>query len=161
VNIVQPKRRSKAARAEATDEFVGRSQTIPVIEETLQVEKVARDRGGYRITKRVQTHEELVDEPLRHHEVTIERRTLGLNLKGRALPKPRYEGETYIVPVIKEVLVTKKQWVLVEEVRITAISGTHHDPQHVTLRREDVSIERLDADEPSSTLKLKVRIPES
>lgn len=153
-----PKKGRKTARADATDEFVGSSQTIPVVEETLKVEKVARDRGGYRIAKRVQAHEELVDEPLRYHEVTIERRTLGVNLKGQALPEPRYEGETYIVPVIKEVLVTEKQWVLVEEVRITKISGTHHDPQYVTLRTEDVSIERLDADKPSSTLKLKDRV---
>ena len=151
--MIHPKEGSKAARADATDEFVDSLQTIPVIEETLQVEKVARDQGGYRITKRIQTHEELVDEPLRHLEVTIERRALGSSLKGQALPEPRYEGETYIVPVIKEVLVTEKQWVLVEEVRITQIRGTHHDPQHATLRTEDVSIERLDADEPSSTLK--------
>lgn len=134
----------KAAPAVATDAFVGSSQTIPIIEETLHVEKVARDLGGYRITKRVETHEELVDEPLRYHEVKIERRRLGVNLKGQALPEPRYEGETYIVPVIQEVLVTEKQLVLVEEVRITRVHGTHHDPQHVTLRKEDVSIERLE-----------------
>lgn len=136
----------KSKRAVATKKAVGSSQTTPIIEETLQVDKVARDRGGYRITKRVQTHEELVDEPLRHHDVTIERRPLGFNLKGQVMPEPRYEGETYIVPVIKEVLVTEKQWVLVEEVRITRIRGTHHDPQYVTLRKEEVSVERLGAE---------------
>lgn len=157
--MAQSKVRTKGVKAVAADETVGNSRTIPVIEETLQVDKVARDQGGYRITKRVQTHEELVDEPLRHDDVAIERFPLGLSLKGQALPEPRYEGDTYIVPVIKEVLVTEKQWVLVEEVHITRFSGTHHDPQHVTLRKEEVSIERLDADKPSSTPKLKHRIP--
>ena len=140
-NMVHSKPRQKVATT---------SETVPLIEETLQVDKVARDRGGYRITKRVETRQELVDPPLRHHQVEIERRPIGRRLEGTTLPEPRYEGDTYIVPVIEEVLVTEKQLVLVEEVRITRVRGTHHAPQHVTLRKEDISIERLDQENPST-----------
>lgn len=126
------------------------AETVPLIEETLEVAKVARDCGGYRITKHIETREELVNEPLRHEKVEIERRPIGRALEGNALPEPRYEGDTYIVPVIEEVIVTEKRLVLVEEVRITRVHGTHHNPQRVTLRKEDILIERLDAKNPST-----------
>lgn len=128
-------------------------RTLPVLEERLHVDKVLKDRGGYRISKRVETREELIDEPLRHHKVDIERHPVGRRLLGEAMPEPRYEGDTYIVPVIEEVLVTEKQLVLVEEIRITRRQGMHHKPQQVTLRKEDISIERLEPKDPSATPK--------
>ena len=51
-------------------------QRVPVIEETLQVAKEVVDRGGYRISKRVESHEELVDELLKTEHVEIERRKI-------------------------------------------------------------------------------------
>ena len=128
-------------------------RTVPLLEERLHVDKVPKDRGGYRITKRVETREELIDEPLRHHKVEIERCPVGRRLLGEAMPEPRYEGDTYIVPVIEEVLVTEKQLVLVEEIRITRRQGMHHKPQQVTLRKEDISIERLEPEDSSTTPK--------
>ena len=97
--------------------------TLPIIDESLHVDTVAVDRGGYR------------------------------GGGGRApaageIPVPRQDGDTWIVPVVEEVIVSTKQSVLVEEVRITRISGTHRDPQSVSLRKEHVEIERLGA-EPS------------
>ena len=53
-----------------------------------------------------------------------------------------------IVPVVKEIVVTQKRLVLVEEIRIVRVDGTHRDPQSVTVREEHVEIERLGA-EPS------------
>ena len=42
---------------------------VPVVAESIDVEKVEVDRGGYRITKRVEARDVLVDEPLRHETV--------------------------------------------------------------------------------------------
>ncbi len=64
--------------------------------------------------------------------------------------KQRQEGDTLIVPVIEEMLVTVKRLVLVEEVRITRVQGTHRKPQTFTLRKEHIEIERL-AGEDAST----------
>ncbi len=123
---------------------------LPVIEESLQVTKQVVDRGGYRISKRVETHEELVDELLRTEQVEIERRPINTAITEGAIPQTRQEGDTLIVPVIEEMLITVKRLVLVEEVRITRIQAMHRKPQTFTLRKEHIEIERL-AGEDAST----------
>lgn len=122
---------------------------IPVIEESLAVSKRVVDRGGFRVTKRVETHEQLVDELLRSETVQIERRPLNTPITDGVPPAIRQEGDTTIVPVVEEMLVTVKRLVLVEEVRITRIHDTHRKPQTCTLRKEHIDIERLDAESPS------------
>ena len=122
------------------------AETIPIIEETLEVRKVAVDQGGYRINKRVQVHERVVDELLQHERVAVERRPIGRALAAGEVPEARYEGDTLVLPVIEEILVTEKRLMLIEEVRITRMQGTHHDPQRIELRKEEIEIERLGAD---------------
>ncbi len=134
--------------------LIGRDETeatVPVIEEAVRIDKRVVDKGGYRITKRVATRQETVDELLSDHHVTVERRPIGLTLQGTDLPEQRYEGEVLIIPVVEEILFTEKRLVLVEEVRITRIHGTHRKPQQVTLREEEVSIERLEAGDLSAS----------
>lgn len=117
--------------------------TLPVIEESIRVEKVDVDRGGYRITKQVETRQEVVDEILNDQRVEIERRPIDRQLDSDEMPNPRYEGETLIIPVVEEMLITVKRLRLVEEVRITTVQGTHRNPQEVTLRKDHVLVERL------------------
>jgi stress response protein YsnF len=56
----------------------------------------------------------------------------------------RYEGDTMIVSLLKEVLVVETRLLLTEEVHITTRRTERHAPARVTLRREDVTIERVD-----------------
>ena len=126
------------------------SQTVPVIEEQLEVDRVAIDRGGWRIAKHVATTIEAVDEELRDFKVEIERRKIGTHLEGLEVPAARYEGDTLVIPVVEEVLVTEKRLLLVEEVRITGVRGTHRRPQRVSLRKESVSVERLEPEAPAA-----------
>jgi uncharacterized protein (TIGR02271 family) len=122
----------------------GRTETrIPVIEESLQVQKVPVDKGGYLIVKTVETRDHVVDELLTNRRIHIERRPIGRELLDMAPPETRYEGETLIVPVLEEVLVTVKRLVLVEELRITRADETHRTPQAFTLRKENIEVERL------------------
>lgn len=123
--------------------------TLPVIEETVQVDKRIVDHGGWRIAKQVETRDETVDEPLRHRFVNVERRPIGAFVESGEMPQQRYEGDVLVLPVVREVLVTQKRLMLVEEIRISQTEGTHHDPQRVTLRSETFSIERLEP-EPRS-----------
>ena len=125
-------------------------RTLPVIEESLQVDKEVVDRGGYRISKRVETREQLVDELLHTEHVEIERRQINTAIADGAIPQMRQEGDTLIVPVIEEMLITIKRLVLVEEVRITRTQGTQRKPQTYTLRKEHIEVERLDPEEPSA-----------
>lgn len=117
------------------------TRVIPVIEETLDVQKRRVETGGVRITKVVHEREEVVDEPLFREEVSVERVALNRVLDG---PVPvRYEGEVTIIPLVEEVLVVEKRLMLKEELRITRRRVAEHKPQQITLRREEVILERI------------------
>lgn len=114
---------------------------IPVLEEELHLAKRIVEKSKIRVHKTVIEREELVDEPIIEDRVEIERVPIN-----RLLKKPvgaRVEGDTTIIPVLKEVLVVEKQLMLVEEVRLTRKQVEVRRPQPVTLRREEVRIERI------------------
>jgi uncharacterized protein (TIGR02271 family) len=115
---------------------------LPVLEETLDVQTRRVETGRVRIHKTVQTREVLVDEPLVREEVIIERVPVNRVVEG---PIPvRSEGDTMILSLLEEVLVVETRLLLKEEVHITTRRTERHAPEQVTLRREDVTIERVD-----------------
>jgi uncharacterized protein (TIGR02271 family) len=124
-------------------------RSLPLIEERLRVDRVEVDRGGYRVGKRVELREDMVDEELRRDEVRIERRPIGRTLPLGSAPVPHHDGDTLVIPVLRETVVVEKRLVLVEEVRITRTAVTERLQQPVTLRAEQIEIERLDADAAS------------
>lgn len=64
-------------------------------------------------------------------------------------PMPaREEDGVVVVPVVEEVLVTRKAWVLREEIRIRKQGYEVERPRRVTLRSEDVVVERLEPETP-------------
>jgi uncharacterized protein (TIGR02271 family) len=115
---------------------------LPVVEETLTVDTRPVETGRVRIRKVVHEREELVDPPLRRDEVIIERVPVNRIVEG---PLPvRYEGDTMIISLVEEVLVVDTRLLLTEEVHITTRRTETHTPKRVTLRHEDVTIERVD-----------------
>jgi uncharacterized protein (TIGR02271 family) len=115
---------------------------LPVIEETLGVDTRAVEAGRVRVRKVVTEREELVDPPLLREEVVIERVPVNRVVEG---PLPvRYEGDTMIISLLEEVLVVDTRLLLTEEVHITTRRAETYTPTRVTLRREDVTIERVD-----------------
>ena len=55
-----------------------------------------------------------------------------------------------IIPVLEEVLVIQKRTVLKEELHVTRLRReVHHEPQHVVLRAEEVTVEHFDDSETS------------
>lgn len=119
----------------------GETVVIPIVEEMLSVDKLAVVTGGVRLTKRVTEREEVVDEALLRESVTVER--VPINQIVAVAPSARQEGDTLIVPVLEEVLVTEKRLMLKEEVRITRTQKTVHDPQTVTVRSEEAVLEDI------------------
>ena len=118
------------------------TRVIPVIEETLDVQKRQVETGGVRITKVVHEREEVVNVPRVREEVTVERVTLN-----RIVDTPvsmRQEGDTLIIPLLEEVVVIEKRLMVKEELRITKRRIEEQASQQVTLRREEVVVERLD-----------------
>ncbi len=118
------------------------TRVIPVIEETLDVQKRQVETGGVRIIKVVHEREEVVNVPRVREEVTVERVTLN-----RLVDTPvsmRQEGDTLIIPLLEEVVVMEKRLMVKEELRITKRRIEEQASQQVTLRREEVVVERLD-----------------
>jgi uncharacterized protein (TIGR02271 family) len=115
---------------------------LPVLAEALDVQTRRVETGRVHIHTTVQAREVLVDEPLLREEVIIARVPVNRVVEG---PIPvRYEGDTMILSLLEEVLVVDTRLLLKEEVHITTRRTDTHTPAQVTLRHEDVTIERVD-----------------
>lgn len=118
----------------------GEATVIPVIQEEAYFDKRAVESGRVRITKQVHTHEENIDTPLIQERVQVERIPIEQIINDAA--KTRYEGETLVIPVMEEVLVVEKRLLLKEEIRITKHTEETLHEETVTLRSEEVAVER-------------------
>ena len=113
---------------------------IPVIEEQLQVGSKRVETGVVRIVKHVTEEVQTVDLPTTREEVTVDR--VAVYQYVETPPAVRYEGDVTIIPVLREVVVTEKKLLLVEEIHITKRRTTEQDTREFTLRREEVTVER-------------------
>jgi uncharacterized protein (TIGR02271 family) len=114
---------------------------VPVLVEELEVQKRVVETGKVRITKVVHERETLVDEPLVRENVAISRVPMQRVVEG---PIPiREDNGTTIISVVEEVLVVEKRWMLREEIHIRKRRTETHQPQPITLRSEEVQVERV------------------
>lgn len=117
--------------------------TVPLVAERARIGVREVPTGGVRVTRRPRRETVVVDEPLRRDEVVVER--VRVNRFVDETPEPRWEGETFVVPVVEEVAVVTRRLRLVEEVRLRRRSVEQRRPQEVTLRREEAVVERVRA----------------
>jgi len=122
----------------------GASAVIPVVAEELQVGRQVVETGRVRVTKVVHEDQETVDQPTVTEEVVVER--VPVNQFVEAAPAPRQEGETLVLPVLEEVVVVQRKLLLKEEVRVTKRRTESRQPQTVSVRREEVKIERIEGE---------------
>jgi len=121
------------------------SIVVPVAEEELTATTRPVDRGVVRVTTRVETVSAPWETTLREDEVAIAR--VPVNQPVEAVPEPRWEGETLIVPVLAEEVVVTRRLILREEIRITrrvqmeTVTGTE------PVRRQLVDVARVPAEE--------------
>lgn len=121
------------------------AMVIPVIQEEITIDKRVIETGKVRISKRISEREELVDVPILQEEVTVER--VPINLFVEEQPPVRQEGDTIIIPVVQEQIVIQKKLLLVEELRVRKQIVEAHEPQQVTLFKEEVEIKRAAVNE--------------
>lgn len=134
------KRTAVTQTANTATQTDGEKLVVPVIAEELAVGKEVVETGRVRISKKISEREELVDVPLLKEEVRVER--VPINLFIETLPPVRHEGDTMIIPVVEEQIVIQKKLLLVEELRVRKEVIEHHQPQTVTVRKEEVEITR-------------------
>jgi uncharacterized protein (TIGR02271 family) len=126
------------------------AQVIPVIEEFIKVEKKEIESGRIQIKKKINEEEKIISIPLVHNEFNVER--IQMERPIDTAPSPIiYEGDTIIIPVVREEVMVKKQLVLMEEIRITKRKVETLHKQTVTLRKEEVVIERKEETEVEPT----------
>lgn len=128
-------------QARARDLAGNEEVTIPVIREEAVVRTRPIERGGVRVHKTVNEHEEVVEQPTLNEEVDVERVPIGRVID--IAPGVREEGDTLIIPVLEEMLVVEKRLVLKEEIRITKRRSTENEQARVVLREEQVQIEPI------------------
>jgi uncharacterized protein (TIGR02271 family) len=115
---------------------------IPVIREELQVSKEHIETGKIRLTKTVHQEQITVDETILSEQVDVQR--VPVNRYVDTLPTVRQEDGKTIIPLVEEVLVVEKRLLLREEIHIHVHKENKPVSQEVTLKREDVTIERMD-----------------
>ena len=115
---------------------------IPIVEETLRVGTRTVETGRVRVRVVVDKTDHVFSEPLDRATVEVER--VPINREVNFIPEQRIEGDFTIIPVVEEVLVVKRQLVLVEEVRIRRVITTETVEQTVTERKMRAIVERDD-----------------
>jgi uncharacterized protein (TIGR02271 family) len=121
------------------------AHTIPVAREEAEILKRKVEKARVEVSTHLREREEIVEQDLRHDEVDIERVTVNREVDGPL--DTRQEGDCMVIPVVEEVLVVQKRWMLKEEIRIRRRSVASPHRERVRLRSEEVSVERKTAPE--------------
>lgn len=125
------------------DQPAKQGDVIPVIEEQLHIEKRVEKAGTVRISKQVTEYEQPVAITLLDEEIQVDRVAINQFIDSPP-PALRYEGETMIIPIVKEVAVLEKRLMLVEELHIVKRQNQKQETQQVKLKKEEVTVERSD-----------------
>jgi len=120
---------------------------FPVIQEEAVIDKRVVETGKVIITKKISEHEEIVDVPLFQEKVEVER--VPINQVVQERPLARQDGEMMIIPVVQEQVFYQKRLVLIEELHVRKQVVETHQPQKITLVKEDVEIKRSAENENS------------
>ena len=117
----------------------GSEIVIPIVEERLIPDKRAVELGELRIHKHVDEVEEAVRESVTREDLVVER--IQMNQPLDAPVQGRQEGEWTVFPIMREVLVVKKQLMLVEEVRVRTQRVTEEQEVRELTRHERLELE--------------------
>lgn len=133
----KPQEETKNSRSE-------RTESVPVIEEELEVEKRKVARGGVRLTSTV--HEQPVEETvrLREEQVETERRPVDRRLSEDEA-EAAFQDRTIEMNETTEELEVSKEARVVEEVALTKTVQEHEEQVKDTVRRTEVEVEKIEA----------------
>jgi uncharacterized protein (TIGR02271 family) len=112
--------------------------TIPVVAEQAFANVREVEQGRAVIEKRVEVVPHVATIDIGTDEIEIERVRLDQDVDEP--PVVRQEGDTLIVPLVEEVLVVSKRYVVREEVRVTKRRVVRQETLHEDLQREVVDV---------------------
>ena len=114
---------------------------IPLIAEEARIGKRRVVTGTVRVERASGEVEHELEVELLSERARVERVPIGRFVD--AVPEARREGDTWIVPVVEEVLVKRLR--LVEELRVTLERESRPTRAHVRLHHDEVRVARLEA----------------
>ncbi len=117
--------------------------SIPLHTEQLTIQRRQTVTGVVRVSLQTHTRDQVVDENLASERVEVERVAIGRIVD--SIPAVREEGDTTIIPVVEEIVVTEKRLVLKEEIRLTRVRTSNLYRETVTLRDQQANVERIGA----------------
>jgi uncharacterized protein (TIGR02271 family) len=121
-------------------------QTLRLWAEAVSFERETVETGRVRVRLVTREHPETVELPLTKETFEVDRVPIGREID--AAPSPRQEGDTLVIPVVEEVIVTERRLVLKEELRLRRVRTTEQHRETVVLRRQEAIVERLPAERP-------------
>ncbi len=127
--------------AQDTAYLAGTDIVVPLLTEELSVTRRDVVRGTVRVEVKTHSREQVIDELLAQESVEIERVSVGRTVK--SMPEVRQEGDTTIIPIVEEVIVTERRLILKEEVRVRRVRTTDRHYETVVLRTQDAEIARI------------------
>lgn len=89
------------------------------------------------------TRDRLIDEELAHERVEVERVPIGRMVT--TAPPVREEGDTTIIPVVKEIVVVERRLMLTEEVRVRRVRVAVRHVETVPVREQEAVVTRVEA----------------
>ncbi len=114
--------------------------------EEVELSRNQRVTGRVTVSTVTRTRDELIDELLTSEHVEMER--VEIRQLVETEPAVRQEGDTTIIPILEEVVVVEKRLFLKEEVRIRRVQVTDRYQETVSLREQDVVINRSSETKP-------------
>ena len=125
--------------------------SIPLHTEQLTIQTRQTVTGVVRVSLQTHTRDQTIDENLASERVEVERVAIGRAVD--SVPAVREEGDTTIIPVVEEIVVTEKRLILKEEIRLTKVRTSKPYRETVTLREQQASVERVGQNlSPNSTI---------
>lgn len=118
---------------------------VPLYAEEALVKRRKVERA-VRVHVRTTGRDQLIDEPLEHEKVEIERVAIGRPVD--LAPPVREEGDTTIISVVEEEVVVQRRLILKEEIRLRRVRTTDRHRETVNLREQQVVIERSESGAP-------------
>lgn len=125
-------------------DMVAEEETVrlPLLEETLQARVIEREQGKILIHTRVESEPVTAKVELHHDDIVIDE--LEVNEEATERREPWYDGETLMVPVYEEVLVSSTQLMLRKVIRLRNRGAREQVRLRGTVRRQVVDIEEVD-----------------
>ncbi len=114
---------------------------VPLYSEELSVDLRRNVTGRVRVHVHTVERDALVDEVVGNERVEIERVTIGRVVD--VAPPVREEGDTTVIPVMEEVIVTERRLILKEEIRLRRVRTTTSHRETYSVRQQRADIERI------------------